>query len=289
MWKQGRRSHMKQILVGVDGSAASAAALRFATQIAVEEGAEITAVHAYQRPYSELSPDERERRRADCSDVLERIWVRPAIDAGVIVHQRIHEGDPREIVDIANSEGADLVVLGRTGSGTGPALLHLGSVVEYAAHHVHAALAVIPPFVALPFARIAIGVDGSPEAASAIDWCVDHRSMRNADVLAVFVEAPVIDPIETSESDGWRRDVEHQIVKWTAGLSEAGVSVTPIAKRDIHPADGLVGVAAARRADLLVVGTRGAGRFSGIRIGGVAMKVLHQAPLPIILVPPAAT
>ncbi|MFT4867020.1 MAG: nucleotide-binding universal stress UspA family protein, partial [Ilumatobacter sp.] len=35
MWKQGRRSHMKQILVGVDGSAASAAALRFATQFAV--------------------------------------------------------------------------------------------------------------------------------------------------------------------------------------------------------------------------------------------------------------
>jgi hypothetical protein len=29
------------------------------------------------------------------------------IDVGVIVHQRIHEGDPREIVDIANALGAD--------------------------------------------------------------------------------------------------------------------------------------------------------------------------------------
>jgi nucleotide-binding universal stress UspA family protein len=48
---------MKQILVGVDGSAASAAALRFATQLAVEEGAEIVAVHAYQHPYADLSPD----------------------------------------------------------------------------------------------------------------------------------------------------------------------------------------------------------------------------------------
>jgi nucleotide-binding universal stress UspA family protein len=41
------------------------------------------------------------------------------------------------------------------------------------------------------------------------------------------------------------------------------------------------------RADLLVIGTRGAGRFSGVRIGGVAMKVLHQASLPVVLVPPA--
>ncbi|MGK0274911.1 MAG: nucleotide-binding universal stress UspA family protein [Ilumatobacter sp.] len=280
---------MKQILVGVDGSAASAAALRFATQFAVGDGAEIIAVHAYQHPYAELSPDDRERRLADCSAVLDRTWVRPAIDAGVIVHQRIHEGDPREIVDIANFEGADLLVLGRTGSGTGPGLLHLGSVVEYAAHHVHTALAVIPPYVALPFARMVIGVDGSREAASAIDWCVDHRSTRNADVLAVFVEAPVIDPIKTPESDGWREVVEHEIVKWTSGLAEAGVSVTPIAKRDIHPADGLVGVAAAHRADVLVIGTRGAGRFSGIRVGGVAMKVLHHAALPIVLVPPTST
>ena len=279
---------MERIVVGVDGSAASAAALRFAIQIATGGGAEILAVNAYEHPYSEVVPNDHERQLADALAMLEDVWLRPVSDTGVVVHPRVHEGDPREIVDIANSEGADLLVLGRTGSGTGPGFLHLGSVVEHAAHHSRAALAVMPPHLSSPMARIVIGVDGSPESTAAVTWCVDHAAALGADVLGVFVEEPVTGYTQSSRSVDRPGDVEREIATWTSGLSEAGVLVTPIAKRDVHPADGLIGVAAAHGAELLVVGTRGAGRFSGVRIGGVAMKVLHQASLPVVLVPPEA-
>lgn len=279
---------MEQFVVGVDGSAASTAALRFATQLAAGGRAEILAVHAYEQPYAEVPPEDHERQLAERSALLSDSWARAARDAGVSVHTRIHEGDPRAIVDIANSDGADLLVLGRTGSGTGPGFLHLGSVVEHAAHHAHTALAVVPPHVSSPVARVVIGVDGSPESAAALTWFADHAATLDSEVIGVFVEEPVAARDQGSRSDDWPRNVERQISRWTSGLTAAGVSVAPIAKRDIHPADGLLGVASAHRAELLVVGTRGAGRFSGIRIGGVAMKVLHQASLPVVLVPPSA-
>ena len=39
---------------------------------------------------------------------------------------------------------------------------------------------------------------------------------------------------------------------------------------------------------LVVVGTRGVGGFSGLRLGTTALKVLHQSGLPVVLVPPEA-
>lgn len=40
-------------------------------------------------------------------------------------------------------------------------------------------------------------------------------------------------------------------------------------------------------AGLLVVGTRGSGGFSGLRLGSVALKLLQNAVVPIVVVPRA--
>jgi nucleotide-binding universal stress UspA family protein len=69
-------------------------------------------------------------------------------------------------------------------------------------------------------------------------------------------------------------------------LREAGIDVATIASEDRHPADGLLAVASANKADVIVLGTRGAGGFDGLRLGGFALRVLHRARLPLVLVPP---
>jgi len=279
---------LKRFIVGVDGSDAGAAALRWTAQLAVRVGAEVLVVNAYQHPYAKVTRADRESRFDERSALLADEWVRPARDAGISVTTEVRLGDPRDVLATADDSEADLVVLGRTGQGGGPGFLHLGSVVEYIAHHTRVPLAVIPPYVSETVDRVVVGVDGSAESSAAVIWCADLVGSMDAEVVAVTVEAPYPEWVSSSVVEGSSRDLEQLIEEWVAPISETGVTVTPVVGRDLHPADGLIGVASARRGDLLIVGTRGAGGFSGLRLGGVAMKVLHRAAIPMVLVPPAS-
>ena len=280
-------SKLKRVVVGVDGSAAAATALGWAASVAVSADAEIVAVNAFQNPWSEITLDDRDRLISERNDLLADTWVRPAVDVGAQLRTVLVEGDPRSsVLDVAEAEAADLVVLGSTGEGGGHGFLHLGSVVEYAAHHTHRPLAVIPSARPKPIRRIAIGVDGSPDSLHAVQWCAELAMLTGANVVAIAVREPYLEWTPTSSADNWRRDVEQQIDQWAAPIAATGATVDRVAQRDLHPAGGLLGVASAQAADVLIIGTRGTGGFPGLRAGGVAMKVLHKASLPIVLVPP---
>ena len=56
--------------------------------------------------------------------------------------------------------------------------------------------------------------------------------------------------------------------------------------RESHrePADVVAEIAAESNADVIVCGTRGAGRFSGAFLGSFALRLLHVAPCPVLAV-----
>jgi nucleotide-binding universal stress UspA family protein len=263
-------------------------ALVWAARLAAGFGAEVVAVNCFQPPYSEMPPDVHDRLLADCERSLAGAWVTPALQVGAEVRTVVREGDPRDqLMAVADDEGADLLVLGRTGAGGGPGFLHLGSLVEHAAHHCSIPMAVVPAGWSKAIERIIVGVDGSKDSRSAIAWVAETAPALDASVVAVQVQEPFVEWTPESSPDNWRREVERHIEEWTAPLRESGVPVVSVAQEDLHPADGLLGVAAARRGDLLVIGTRGVGGFIGLRAGGVALKVLHHASLPLVLIPGA--
>lgn len=277
---------MKKIAVGLDGSAAADSALRWAIGLATKSDARILGINALHAAWSGTGPEERRQRLAEQQVRLEQDWLGRARDAGLAIDAVVGDGDPRGIVlDTARSAGADLLVLGRTGSGGGPGFLHLGSVVEYAAHHATLPLAVIPAGAPTVVQRVVVGVDGSTESRLALQWAGDVARTSHAEVVAVQVMEPFLEWTPSSSPDNWRRDVERDLEEWAKSLIEDGISVTSVAQRDLHPADGLIGVATARHADLLVVGARGLGGFTNLRAGGVALKVLHRVGLPLVLRP----
>jgi nucleotide-binding universal stress UspA family protein len=53
-----------------------------------------------------------------------------------------------------------------------------------------------------------------------------------------------------------------------------------------NAADALLEAARQQRSDLVVVGARGLGGVTGLRIGGVALRTLHEADRSVVLVPP---
>jgi nucleotide-binding universal stress UspA family protein len=110
---------VRRIVVGVDGSAESAAALRWACREAALRGAEVHAVHAREAPvYSKAS-------YASCAvpadarpgevnvDVMWRS-VMPDLAPGVLVRTDVAEGLAARVL-LERCEGADMLVLGTAG------------------------------------------------------------------------------------------------------------------------------------------------------------------------------
>ena len=66
-----------------------------------------------------------------------------------------------------------------------------------------------------------------------------------------------------------------------------GVAATGEVVHSDSPASAIL--SAAKDADLVVVGARGHGGFSGLHLGSVATQVISHAPCPVLLVRPKAS
>jgi nucleotide-binding universal stress UspA family protein len=131
-----------------------------------------------------------------------------------------------------------------------------------------------------------IGVDGSDESEGAVEWCAEVAAAAGASVIAVNVQTPLTERNRAGLPDDWLHYVAQQdVTAWAAPIERAGAPLTPVAVRDVRPADGLLEAVGEHEADLLVVGTRGLGGFSGLRVGGTALRLLHRAELPLVVVP----
>ncbi|TMC08771.1 MAG: universal stress protein [Chloroflexi bacterium] len=93
------RSSMDRIVVGIDGSEGSAAALRWAAPLAAATGAEVVVVHVIDPdtydlrslglPRAVLNEDD---WREEIEDELEARWCTPLVEAGVPYRARVEEG-----------------------------------------------------------------------------------------------------------------------------------------------------------------------------------------------------
>jgi nucleotide-binding universal stress UspA family protein len=137
--------------------------------------------------------------------------------------------------------------------------------------------------------RIVVGVDGSPESKAALQWAAAEGCLRQAVVEAVHAwEFPALAvtsyggaalPVIAPE------DIENaaqQLLRDTvASVGEPGCDVKTALVRG-HAANALL--AAAEGADLLVVGSRGRGGFTGLLLGSVSNHVVHHATCPVVVV-----
>jgi universal stress protein A len=126
----------KKILLPVDFSTAGEAALKMATMLARDSGATLIVLHVEEPPmaygggelyYGLTDPD-----RSELTRMLHE--VKPT-DASIPVVYRLVTGDPAmSVVQAAEEEGADFIVVGSHGR-TGLGRLLMGSVAEAIVRH----------------------------------------------------------------------------------------------------------------------------------------------------------
>ena len=140
---------MGTIVVGVDGSEGSLAALRFALEEAKVRGDDIKAVNAWHVPpaaygagWAPGGVDFDEFRRL-AEEALDRTMQDSVVVAsGVTVTPVLVEGQPADAL-CAEADGAELLVVGSRGLGGFHGLL-VGSVSHQCVHHAPCPVVVVP-------------------------------------------------------------------------------------------------------------------------------------------------
>jgi nucleotide-binding universal stress UspA family protein len=143
---------------------------------------------------------------------------------------------------------------------------------------------------------IVVGVDGSEESIAALRWALEEARLRDTTVRALRAwelpyASPPLEPLLPGSGfpqfavdvDEIRGAVEEQLdrVVSEAVGDAAGVRIEQELVQG-HAADELV--KASKGADLLVVGSRGHGGFSGLLLGSVSQACVQHARCPVVVV-----
>jgi nucleotide-binding universal stress UspA family protein len=139
---------------------------------------------------------------------------------------------------------------------------------------------------------IVVGVDHSAGAKAALRFAVGEAGLRQASLRVVhawqfgYVGASFLPgsyPGLGDELDGLRGAAEAAL---DATLQEVGSGTggVEIERRMVEGAAAAVLVDESRGAELLVVGSRGLGGFSGLLLGSVSQQCAHHATCPIVIV-----
>ena len=140
------------MVVGTDGSDTAKEAVRQAADLAGKLGAKVHLVSAYEpvpegrlREERPQVPDDMQwmvNPREDVSVTLAEA-ARGLAELGVEVVTHAREGDPADaILDVAEEQGADLIVVGNKGM-TGAKRFLLGSVPNKVSHHAPCSVMII--------------------------------------------------------------------------------------------------------------------------------------------------
>jgi nucleotide-binding universal stress UspA family protein len=162
--------------------------------------------------------------------------------------------------------------------------------------------------------RIIVGVDGSERSQRALEWAIDYARRRRdlgedltVTPVRAYLPPPVRSPYTYSYSDRaasvseklreperiWREEYdEHFRTEAEASLAEALSSLSELPDGSMVRPQVLRGDAAevlirlSREVDveLLALGSRGQGGFTGLLLGSVSLKCLHHAACPVLIV-----
>jgi nucleotide-binding universal stress UspA family protein len=289
----GGKQHLG-IVVGVDGSAPSDAAVRWAADEAVLRKLQLTLVCAIGTPAlpwptAPVPAKLRQREELTSRTIFDgaiRIAKDTIKDSGrtEIESQLLHSAPVPTLVDM--SKYSDMVVVGARGLGAARSIL-LGSVSTGLIHHAHCPVAVIhhasPQQPRDAHDSVLLGSDGSPasELATAIGF--EEASLRGLRLVALHAWCDAdMTHIPSMEEGSLKSAAEETLAERLAGWRERypDVSVTRIVEYD-KPATHLL--EHSQFAELVVVGSHGRGGFAGMLLGSVSTAVAQAARTPVIV------
>ncbi len=283
------------IIVGVDGSPESEAAVGWAAHDAAIRGLPLTLVHVAspaaatwsQAAVLEESPEEQQaegRRLLAHASTIARDAVGDT--AQIHINGEVLSSSATVPTLVEQSTDADLMVVGSRGRGALSRSI-IGSVSSGLIRHAHCPVALIrdqsPPHAEAP---VLVGIDGSTsDLATAIAF--EEASLRHADLMALHawndVDMNAIPGYDWSPTTAKEdRVLAEALAGWQERYPDVAVHNRVVSDRAAHAL-----VDASESAQLVVVGTHGSGALAGMLLGSVSNAVVQAVHTPVIVARPS--
>ncbi|OXM45476.1 universal stress protein [Amycolatopsis alba] len=287
-----------KIVVGVDGTEPGREAARWAARVAEQRGLGLLIVHALRveqlsyggglagpAPWFDVLAGEGER-------IIEEVVQQVRAVAPEVAVDTVMPADSPVPFLIDASKKAVMVVVGGTGRGFFSEMT-IGSTASAVIAHAHCPVVVIRGRKGTADypkeGPVVVGVDGSPLSERALEIAFEEASWRNTGLVAVhawrdvtyddaFGMARLVVQWETIE-DEEKRLLAQRLAGW--GEKYPDVDVQRVLVRD-KPRHTLLEWSA--KAQLVLVGSRGHGGFTGQLLGSTSQALAHHAECPVMVV-----
>jgi len=289
------RSAQSNILVAVDGSPESDAAVVWAAHESGPRHAPVTLMHVIS-PVMVSVPLEPMFRATDWYERSAAHILRHAKEvsqsslgepASVDLHLVVGHGSIVSTLADA-SKDARMVVVGSRGLGAFRRLL-VGSVSSGLLHHAHCPVAVVRTDPADADLRgddapVLLGVDGSPASEDATALAFDEASRRGVDLVALHAWSDVgIYWMLGADWHEYETRASELLAERLAGWQEQYPDVR-VRRRVVCDKPAYWLTEESRRAQLVVVGSHGRGGFAGMSLGSTSSAVAQTSSAPVIVV-----
>jgi nucleotide-binding universal stress UspA family protein len=287
-------ANKKSIVVGIDGSEAALDAARWAGAMAARMRVPLVVVNVIPLlvpvAISESAWAESELRDAIREEA--KRWVSEAVAAvhrdhpEVEVSEFLEEGAAGHVL-VTFSEQAQIVVVGASRFDRLGTVI-LGSTALWVSNNARCPVAVWRGRHAQPLPSdrpVLVGVDGSPLSDAAVGHAFEIASALGVSIVAVHAWATEGLLQWTAVPASWREVAEQErallserLAGWTEKYPDVQVAQYSVQN---EPARTLLD--RARDAQLVVVGSHGRNRVTGVLLGSTSQNLLHHSPCPVLI------
>ena len=136
--------------------------------------------------------------------------------------------------------------------------------------------------------KILVAVDGSKPSLKAVQLLIDHagwyRDRPEVELVTVHLPVPQVAHLNKAQVEKYyNEEGEAMLAPAKKKLAAAGIAYQ--ARVLVGPvAEAIVKHAKDKRCDFIYIGTRGMSGLGAVLVGSIALKVLHIAETPVLLV-----
>jgi nucleotide-binding universal stress UspA family protein len=276
----------KKLLVAVDGSDISLHAFKESLRISKEDVVVLSAAPPYSGDLRVMgTSDLGELLRQPCEQALGKVMKMAEAERAQIRPMCVMAEPYEAIVETAEDEGRDLIVMGVRGASLAQRLL-VGSTTARVIGYSTQDVLVVPEKGSIGWDRLLVATDGSEYSRKAVDKALDllQYSRGSLTVVSVLEISSHIYAVAPEIAEEKIKLPE----KHVAEVKELAASRGLVAEGFVREAECaneiITDIARKHSIDLIVVGSHGRTGLKRLLMGSVTESVIAHSPCPVLVV-----